>query len=260
MTALATDRNTARMEGGERLLDVAEAVKIYAGSLVMRDANGNATPGVAATGGQGAGRAEEQVDNSDGAAGDLTVRVKSGVYRFANSSSGDAITKADIGAMAFIVDDQTVAKTSNSGTRSPAGVITGVDTLGVWVDFDEAKIAAWKLARKKIVQLRLSTIAGAGSPVYRVVSPWSGLITKITSIIELALTTGDAVLTAKIGAVAITGGAITVAQAGSAAGDIDSALPSAANYVAAGNMLSITVTGTQAAAAPANVTFEIDAD
>lgn len=260
MSALSADRNTTRLQGDERRLDVAAAKLIYAGALVMRDASGNATPGATATGCQGAGRAEEQVDNSSGLAGAKTVRIKTGPFSYANSSSSDEITKADIGKMAWVVDDQTVAKTSASGTRSPAGVIVGLDSSGVWIDFDEAKIAAWKLARKKAVQLRLTTIAGSGSPVYRCVSPFSGLITAIKSVIELALTTADATLTAKIGATAITDGVITVAQAGSAAGDIDSVTPSAANYVAEGDMLSITVTGTQDAAAPANITFEIDAD
>jgi hypothetical protein len=33
------------------------------------------------------------------------------------------------------VDDQTVAKTDGSTTRSVAGIVRGVDTDGVWVEF-----------------------------------------------------------------------------------------------------------------------------
>jgi hypothetical protein len=105
-----------------------------------------------------------------------------------------------------------------------------------------------------------STRPGSGSPAYRAVSPFSGLLTKIQSVIELALTSADATLTASIAGNAVTNGVLTLTQSGSAAGDKDSATPTAANYVTAGDELKIVVTGSQAAAAPANVVFEIDAD
>ena len=54
---------------------------------------------------------------------------------FANSAAADAITLADIGADCYIVDDQTVAKTSATNTRSVAGKVFDVDAEGVWVDF-----------------------------------------------------------------------------------------------------------------------------
>lgn len=47
----------------------------------------------------------------------------------------DAIALADIGSDCYIVDDQTVAKTSGSATRSVAGKIFDVDAAGVWVNF-----------------------------------------------------------------------------------------------------------------------------
>ncbi len=138
MTALAQDRNTPRLEGDIRQGDVAASVKIYAGAIVMRDAQGNLTKGATATGAIGVGRAEALVDNSTGAAGDLTLDYRPGVFRYANSAGADAIAKADIGAKVFIVDDQTVAKTDGTATRSPAGIVDNVDANGVWVRFDEA--------------------------------------------------------------------------------------------------------------------------
>ena len=138
MTALAQDRNTPRLEGDIRRGDVAASVKIYAGAIVMRDAQGNLTKGATATGAIGVGRAEALVDNSTGAAGDLTLDYRPGVFRYANSAGADAIAKADIGAKVFIVDDQTVAKTDGTATRSPAGIVDNVDANGVWVRFDEA--------------------------------------------------------------------------------------------------------------------------
>ena len=47
--------------------------------------------------------------------------------------AADAIVRADVGADCYIVDDQTVAKTNGSNTRSVAGKIIAVDADGVWV-------------------------------------------------------------------------------------------------------------------------------
>ncbi|WP_300439393.1 hypothetical protein [uncultured Mameliella sp.] len=142
MAALTADRNTPRFEGDIRQGDVAASTLIYAGTLVMRDASGNLVEGQTATGLVGAGRAEERVDNSAGSAGDLTCDYRPGIYRFANSSAADEITKVEIGALCYAVDDQTVAKTDGDGARSPAGLIAGVDANGVWVAMDEGAAAA----------------------------------------------------------------------------------------------------------------------
>lgn len=133
--ALTKDRDTK--EKGNTVYDapVAAAKKIYAGALVALDASGNAVPGATAATLKGFGRAEEQADNSAGAAGDIKVRVKRGVFLFANSADADLITRADIGNNCYIVDDQTVAKTSDTNARSVAGRIDDVDASGVWVDF-----------------------------------------------------------------------------------------------------------------------------
>lgn len=142
MSALTEDRNTPRAEGDIKSMGVAAATTIYAGAIVMRNASGYALKGAAATGSIGAGRAERRVVNP-GSAGDKRIDVREGVFQFGNSSAGDAITIADIGAPCFIVDDQTVAKTNGSGTRSIAGFISGVDDGGVWVRFDEALARAY---------------------------------------------------------------------------------------------------------------------
>lgn len=138
MTALAQDRNTPARAGDVRSGPLAASVLVYAGALVMRNAAGYLTKGATATGAIGVGRAEERVDNSAGSAGDAALRYRPGVFRFANSSSTDAITIAEIGDVCFVADDQTVAKTSGTNTRSPAGIVEDVDDLGVWVRFDEA--------------------------------------------------------------------------------------------------------------------------
>ncbi len=132
--ALAADRDTSMRAGDSINIGVAAAKKIYEGALVARDANGYATPGATATTLVGIGRAEEQVDNSAGANGAKTVTVRKGIFKFGNSAAADAITDAVIGTNCYIVDDQTVAKTDGTATRSVAGKVFKVDSDGVWVD------------------------------------------------------------------------------------------------------------------------------
>jgi hypothetical protein len=135
MVALSKPRLTDEREGAVYTAPVAAATKIWQGSLVALNASGNAVPGSVATTLKGFGRAEGTVDNTGGAAGDQTVDVKKGIFRFGNSAGGDLIARADIGNDCYIVDDQTVAKTSASSTRSIAGKIADVDSGGVWVRF-----------------------------------------------------------------------------------------------------------------------------
>lgn len=138
MTALTQDRNTPRLQGDVFVGLVAALTTVYAGALLMRNAAGYLIEGQTATGLVGVGRAEERVDNGSGSNGDLSAKFRPGVFRFGNSSSSDEITIAEIGDIAYAVDDQTVAKTDDSESRSPAGIIVDVDAQGVWVRLDEA--------------------------------------------------------------------------------------------------------------------------
>lgn len=133
MTALTQDRNTLAQLGEVQEHPVLAAAVIYAGSIACLDAAGWVVPGATATTLIAAGRAEERADNSAGGNGAITAKVRAGVFRFDNSAAADEITRAEIGDDCFIVDDQTVAKTDGTGTRSKAGTIVQIDTLGVWV-------------------------------------------------------------------------------------------------------------------------------
>lgn len=135
MSALTSDRNTPKRDGDIISLPVAATKKIYAGSLVARNSSGYAIPGETSTTLLGIGRAEAQADNSSGSAGAISVEVRKGVFRFANSSGADEITRANIGSDCYIIDDQTVAKTDGTGTRSIAGKVFDVDSEGVWIRF-----------------------------------------------------------------------------------------------------------------------------
>lgn len=135
MAALTADRNTPARSASVREPPVKAATKIYAGAMTAIDASGWAVPVTASATLKIIGRAEGRADNSGGANGDLSVRVGSGTYRFGNSSAGDLIARKDIGSPCYGVDDQTVALTSASSTRSVAGTIFDVDDQGVWVKF-----------------------------------------------------------------------------------------------------------------------------
>lgn len=141
--ALTQPRATLSRHSGRWTYPVAAATKIWQGALIVLDA-GYAKPGAAATGLIALGRAGETIDNTSGAAGALSVPVERGTYYFDNSAA-DPVTQADVGKTAYIVDDETVARSdgADSGanpavaaTRSPAGIIRAVDIHGVWVEID----------------------------------------------------------------------------------------------------------------------------
>lgn len=141
MAALTAERpQTTRLGDATRpplwKLPVKANTKIWAGSLIVVDA-GYAAPGRTATGLIVAGRAEQTSDNTGGAAGAKIVEARRGVFKFNNSSSGDAIAQADVGKICYIVDDQTVALTDATGTRSRAGMIYQVESDGVLVQIDQ---------------------------------------------------------------------------------------------------------------------------
>lgn len=139
MAALTADRNTRRRTGDRFEDPVAANTMIFVGALVCLNAAGNAVPGATATGLKARGVAVKRADNRGGAAGAIRVEIDPSPARFDNSAAADAITRADIGALAYIVDDQTVAKTAavveSNPTRSVAGTIIDVDQSGVWIRF-----------------------------------------------------------------------------------------------------------------------------
>lgn len=132
--AAAAARNTDERPGDVVNLPVAAATIIYEGTLVARDAAGRAVPASDTAGLRVVGRAEKTIDNSDGAAGDLSIDIKLGCFKFTNSGTA-AVDQDDIGKMCVVEDDQTVAE---GGTNNliTAGRIMGLDDddASVWVN------------------------------------------------------------------------------------------------------------------------------
>ena len=102
---------------------------------------------------------------------------------------------------------------------------------------------------------KITTISTAGSTFVPV--PDGGTIIKIFTSIKNAISSANAALTFEIGGVAVTGGAITVTQSGSAAGDVDTAEPTALNTVSEGGSIEMITDGASATACECVVTFVI---
>ena len=109
--------------------------------------------------------------------------------------------------------------------------------------------------KKVYLTTSIEDISTAGQ-IY-VVSPVAGTITKIYSVINGAIATANSILTPKIAGTAITGGAITVAFSGSAAGDVDSSTPTAANAITAGAAIEIETDGASSNTVEVVLTIEI---
>jgi hypothetical protein len=134
--AASRDRNTRQVAGLSRSFPVAASTLIHAGTIACVNASGLLTKGAVATTLKSVGVARARIDNSAGAASAIRGEVEVGVFGpFANSAAGDAIALADVGATCFIVDDETVAKTNGSSSRSAAGTVWDVTAQGVWVKF-----------------------------------------------------------------------------------------------------------------------------
>ena len=129
MTALAKDRVTLHKELGLAPFPVAASTKIYAGSLVCLNTDGYAVPGVDTAAFTCVGVAAEQVDNSAGSNGDLTITVRSPTIALFAASS---ITQAMVGTTMYVIDDQTFDNTSTNGVA--AGVLVKYEsTTSGWI-------------------------------------------------------------------------------------------------------------------------------
>lgn len=98
--------------------------------------------------------------------------------------------------------------------------------------------------------LTLDIADGSAEGVYYLVSPHAGTISKIWTVIDGAVSSADITITPAIGVTGVTSGVVTIATAASAAGDIDSSTPSAANILTAGQAVNFTVTGGGAGGSP----------
>ena len=129
---------------------MAATAVLYRNAIVLRNSSGNLINGQTVAGAIGVGIADVNTmigtnsntwDNSAGLAGAITASYRSGRFGYF-SNNGGSITAGMEGKVCYCVDNVTVDATSNSGARSPAGIIYRVSSSGVIVEFDEMKVRA----------------------------------------------------------------------------------------------------------------------
>lgn len=129
--ALTAERGTLKKAPGPRSFPLAASAKAIKGGIAVLAA-GYAKPGLTALNLTAAGIFIETVDNAGGTAGAKQATVEEGEFLFAIAAA-DPVTQTDVGADVYIVDDETVAKTSGANTRSRAGKLTAIEGGQAWV-------------------------------------------------------------------------------------------------------------------------------
>ncbi|PTS73804.1 hypothetical protein DBR17_17795 [Sphingomonas sp. HMWF008] len=183
----------------------------------------------------GVGQASLTGGASDGV---MPLDVQSGDWVAKNSAGVDAITVAQIGHYCFIVDDETVARHSASGTRPRAGVVIAVDSTGVLVRMAPEIAAA--APRSVFLPFAINATDLAAPTTAELVSPVSGTILRMTTIVQTAIVTGGTI-TALVGTTTVAGLACAIADA-AAKGSVVTGTPTlgdATTQVAAGGRIQI---------------------
>jgi len=174
-----------------------------------------------------------------------TVATTGGVITVANagSAAGDVFTATAFTANNTVTAGQAIEILTDGGSTDAAKgtvvlVIQGVPSTPL-----------------RYIQGEIADISTSASSW--TVSPIAGTITNIWTVIDGAIITVDAGITFEIGGTAITGGDITIAFSGSAAGVVDTATPTALNTVTAGQAIEIITDGASTNAVKAEVLIEI---
>jgi hypothetical protein len=147
--------------------------------------------------------------------------------------------------------------------RTNLGVPATADVLAVASNLSDVASAATSRGNLGIAMVLHNpsiSLAIADAAVWYYIHPTgaaSAVLTSIDTRLSGTLTTGNATLTAAIDGTPVTNGVVTITEAGSAAGDEDVATPTAARTLAAGQVLSLTVGGTNDAARTASVSIRL---
>lgn len=143
MSALQAERDTPKRSTNQPYSYLVKgSVKVYSGSLVGIRSDGYAAPAADTAGMFVAGRANATLDaTSTGPYGALSdgdertrLDVEHGIFSF-GTTGGSAITQAEVGELAYVLDDQTVVKAAGTSNNVIAGRVVGYDSASaVWID------------------------------------------------------------------------------------------------------------------------------
>lgn len=140
MTSLTIPRNTIRL-GDHTLVElpdfkIAAATTIYEGCLVALNSSGYLVDGGAGAAAKVIGIADDTVDNSAGAAGDLSVAVRRGAHKLDNSSANPVVQASLYLKTMKAEDNHTICVAAGTGVAIGDGRILKLDADGgVWVEF-----------------------------------------------------------------------------------------------------------------------------
>lgn len=210
---------------------MAQAVFVHDGVAV------DYTPGAAVTAGDVVIQGQlVGVAKRDIAANELGALHTSGVFDFLKEA---ALAITD-GARVYWNDSGNTATTDGAGG---ARKLLGYAVKAAGASDATVRVQLGPAIELGEVILNVDIADGSADATYYVVSPYAGTIEKIYSVIDGVVSTADITITAKIGSTAVTNGVVTIATASSAAGDVDSATPTAENVLAAGAALNLVVAG-----------------
>jgi hypothetical protein len=145
-----------------------------------------------------------------------------------------------------------------SGTpRKAAAIVTASSISGVTLEIGETSAGAGVAGGFLLQKAGVSSKA-SDAEVARFAAPFKGRIVRADTVLNAALATGDATVTLAIAGTPVTGGVVTATQSGSAAGDVDTATPSAANTFTQGQLITATVGGASTATATLDLQLVIE--
>lgn len=131
------------------------------------------------------------------------------------------------------------------------GYTLRVDTVTAGaVDTEAGGEPAWIHVSMTAAQL------AAGTSVWTV-APFDGVLGRIKTVIDGAITVADAIVGIELANVDVTGSDVTIAFTGSAAGDVDSSTCTALNAVSEGDAIEITSDGGPTAGAVTEIWVEV---
>lgn len=266
--ALITGKKIEQGGGGGLLnIGVLAAVVCLSGGMAMQ-VGGFVRPARAGQGGSDTLKAADVagcrvvgmfLGNFTGGAadGDVKADIQSGEAFLVKSSAGvDAVTAAMIGMYCFVVDDETVASNDAGGTRPIAGVVQSVDAGGVMVEMGPELAAA--AGGRLFLPFSINQVDLLAGTSAELVSPVEGVIARLTTTIQAAVTTGGPI-TAAVGVTAVDGLSIVIADA-AAKGTVQTDRPTAGHasaVVAPGSRIQIIPDASFATAGAVNGVLEI---
>jgi hypothetical protein len=183
MAALTNSRNTPELaDGGRTMAYPVEAnTTVYLGSMVALNGNGNATPASSVPGLKVIGRAEmvlngmpgQDAVNNPGIAGAISIVGRRGVFMYAVNDA--SIGAAQVGQMAFAVDDNSISASDGSAATPVVAQSTTFPASG------GAQIIS--VGHETIAKVKVHSTSGGGTTYVEgndyVVDYQAGLLTLI---------------------------------------------------------------------------------